>query len=214
VSALWSRLEARLEGLSLRERGLVLLAALATVFALWDRALLTPLYRAGAERDAERQSLLERIAKLDLESDRLRLRLGASAHDPERARLLQLEQAVRALGAEIEARSAGLVTPQQMTVALRELLERTPGVEILEVRALDPEPLGAPAGSAPQAFRHGMDLRFEADFASSVEFLERVERLPWSFFWSALEYEVTEHPRARVHLRLHTLGSGEGWLGA
>jgi MSHA biogenesis protein MshJ len=215
VNERWRRLEAKLLELSVRERALILCAGLAVVFALWDTTIGTPLQRAAAERDAERQSLLERLDALEREAQPLRERLAQDPHHPERVRLRELERSVQAVEAELRARTSGLVTPQEMTAALRDLLEATPGVEIVEVLALEPEPLGeGPPGSAPAAFRHGMDLRFDADFRAAVEFLERAERLPWRFFWSALDYEVTEHPRARIHLRVNTLGSREGWIGA
>jgi MSHA biogenesis protein MshJ len=211
----WRRLEARLLGLSLRERALVLLAALGALSALWDAAVLTPLHRAGAVRAAEQASLAERIASIELEAEQLRVRLAADPARSERERLRQLEQAVQALTVEVEGRSAGLVTPRQMTEALRALLDSTRGVQIVEVRALEPERLGPRRpGSASAVFRHGMELRFEADFAATLEFLERAERLPVQLFWSALEYELIQRSRARVLLRVHTLGAQEGWIGA
>jgi MSHA biogenesis protein MshJ len=51
-----------------------------------------------------------------------------------------------------------------------------------------------------------MQLQLEGSYLATLRYLRALEDLPWKFFWEGVEYEVIEHPTARITLDLYTLG--------
>ena len=54
--------------------------------------------------------------------------------------------------------------------------------------------------------RYQMQLQLEGSYLATLRYLRALEGLPWKFFWEGVEYEVTEHPTARITIDLYTLG--------
>lgn len=54
-------------------------------------------------------------------------------------------------------------------------------------------------------YQYNIVLDFVSDYFSTVDFLKKIEKLPWHIYWDSLEYKVTEYPKANVKLKLHML---------
>ncbi|MES2662694.1 MAG: hypothetical protein V4629_05255 [Pseudomonadota bacterium] len=62
-------------------------------------------------------------------------------------------------------------------------------------------------------YLHGVELAFEANYIDTIEYLKKLESLPWKIIWESIEYEVINHPNALVKVHLRTLSYDESWLG-
>jgi MSHA biogenesis protein MshJ len=76
-----------------------------------------------------------------------------------------------------------------------------------------PDAAPAPAGNVPALYRHRVVLRFEADFAATLDYVRAVEALPMRVRLEALEVDATRWPRLGITLQVETLGLEEGWIG-
>ena len=48
-------------------------------------------------------------------------------------------------------------------------------------------------------------MTFEGDFFNTLNYLQALEKTSWPIFWDQLTYTVTEYPKAKIVLRVHTL---------
>lgn len=213
------RLALRFDALTLRERGMVGAALLAVVIGAWQMLLMDPLDRESERLKSELRGLRAQITAQDEQGQALARRYSADPDAEARERLARTQGRSAALDAELEQRMSGLIAPAQMARVLEQVLTRQTGLELRSVRSLPPEPLlgggPGPGGGEGSAgiFRHGVVLEFHGSYPETVEYLRALSTLPWAFHWDGVTFEVESYPRARVQIRVHTLGLREGWIG-
>jgi MSHA biogenesis protein MshJ len=217
----------RYDQLSLRERVMVLGAALLLLTLLWDSLLMAPLEREGKRRLMQVQALRAEVSGLEQSVEAI---VGQGAADPDRASrdaIDKLRQEIATLDTELAGATSGLIAPKEMAQVLEQLLKRTSRLTLHALRTLPPEAViappagatGAAGAEAPartdqaQIYRHGVELELDGTYLETLSFLQAVETLPWRFFWDRIDFRVVDHPQGRVKLVLYTLGLQEGWIG-
>lgn len=225
-----AKLEQRFDDLQPRERVLASVAA-GVLLALFTYLLwIEPAAKATGEQQAQIESLAPQVAA---EREALSRINDELAIDPEAARRLLLEQLrseAAVIDAEVRADQAALIPPARMPGVLRDLLGRDPRLRVLGVEARAPEVLrwtpglagaepvapadaAAPAADLPALYRHRVVLRFEADFAATLDYVRAVEDLPLRVRLDDLEVDASRWPRLVITLQVETLGLEEGWIG-
>jgi MSHA biogenesis protein MshJ len=216
---------ARVDGLELRQRGLILLAILAAAYVVWESVLMTPL-------DGRRQVFSNQVAQVRAEINALNSSIqevaGRSAQDPNaplRARIELLNGKVADLNEHLEGLTGELIPPRQMPQVLEQLMTRDAGLKLVRLEGLGAAPIleglepdqteQTAAGGAdpvPGLYRHGLRLVFQGSYLGTLGLLEEIEALPWRFIWTRLAIEVGEHPEATVTLELYSLSLDDAWL--
>lgn len=212
----WRQLVNRIDALSLRERGFILVAVLAVLWAAWDLFLMQPLVQQQEASQARIEQLRTEASRLD---DATRQMIERGGVDPDRRlreEIVRLRQELAELDAELEDRTADLIEPRQMARMLEEVLTRETDLRLVSLRNLDARPLVESEdaeGERAHIYRHGVAIEFSGTYLSTLAYLQAVEELPWRFFWDSIHLEVERHPRARVRIVVFTLGTREGMLG-
>ena len=225
-------LDERVNALQLRERVLVLGAALMLTVYLWDKVFLQPL-------DARRVTLLGQVQS----SSETLLRVEKAAEewvttasiDPDaaaRAHLAELGEQLKTARSSVEAKAGRMVVPEQMPEILKSVLSRFSELEFVSLEGLKVEQVAlAPSGGAPGAgaapgkaegaasdkaygvYRHGLRIKFKGSFAATVDYLHALERLPVGFYWDTIDLRTDESPQVDGALVVFTVSLGEGWIG-
>ncbi len=52
-------------------------------------------------------------------------------------------------------------------------------------------------------FQHALEIKFQADYFSTIKYLSRLENLPWHVYWDSLSYKVLTYPKAEVTVKFH-----------
>lgn len=217
----------KIDALSLRERAIVLAGVIIVMFMLWDTFLLQPqvieerkLLAALQLKRAEQAVLNIRLQEL-LKQDQV----GSAAAG--RGRLEELKQQLSQAEAEVKQSTSHLVDADKMAVILQTILSRSRGLELIEIKGLGVNPLietttdvaeidesvNTPAGGLDNAWKHGLVIRLEGDYMSTLNYIRELEALEWGFFWENIEYEVTEYPRGTLAITLYTLSLEKDWIG-
>lgn len=209
--------------LSLRERLFVLGAGLAILGGLWEAALASPLDARKHEAAARVEALKDRLQVLDkaLSSAAAGMTEGMPA---QLSQLTALRDRVAAGDQEVRVFTSDLVDPKEMRLVLEELLRRQGGLKLVTATNLPAKPLvestaepaadGAkPKSSEPQLYRHTLVLTLEGSYLDCLAYLEAVEKLPWHFFWSRIEFKEDGYPRNAILLELRTLSLDKEWIG-
>ena len=126
---------------------------------------------------------------------------------------------------KIEERLSSMIRPDEVARMLEELLGKENELKLLALSSVEPSPSADPsldqAGSESnpkalnvmQFYRHGFEIQLEGTYLGTLHYLESIEGLPWGLSWDRITYEVTEYPRARISIELHTLSREENWIG-
>ncbi len=217
VSQLLTKLEpllATVESLSLRERLLVFVTGLMLVGSAWYLGLMQPLDKQATRNRTEIASLRERIEMYNqnLEVEVLQI---SNTGTGDREKLARIQGRIDEINERMGGYVAELIDPAQMSLVLQGLLKKQSKLRLIRVRNVSPEAMSASADALTTTFyRHGLEIEFEGSYLACLEYLERIEDLPWRFYWQLLEIEVLEYPRNRIRLEVSTLSPVVEWIGA
>lgn len=215
----------KFDGLSQRERSIVLIALLAVLVFLWDQLLYAPMERASKRLELQISSAQNQINE---QSAEVVAAMQNAAIDPNhelRQLKQQLEASVGEADLRIESLTQKLIPPRQMARVLEQVLRQETRLSLVKVTNIPARRLSAPLPDAqassgtqqdkdqPMLYQHGVELQLEGEYFQTLRYLQALERLPWQVLWSELEYEVQEYPRASIRLQLNTLSTDAGWIG-
>lgn len=220
----WQKLAVWFEALQVRERVLVLVAAVVGTALVYDTLFLAPL--AAQEKRLARQ-LAE--AQQGIKTAHNLVKAQKAVADPDAVRR-SYRDALRRQLADIDRSLQGLqrrlVPPERMAKLLEEMLARTRGLHLASLRTLPvqrfetsaaatAESKGAKgAARAPERtiYQHGFEITLQGSYADLHEYLSRLERLEWQMFWDRLSVNTEQYPRLRVTLTVQTLSLSKAWL--
>ncbi|MDH3560714.1 MAG: hypothetical protein OEN52_07155 [Gammaproteobacteria bacterium] len=210
------QLATRIDALHLRERALLLLAGVAIVFVLVDTIGLQPAQRQQEQSLQEIEDWEQQLATLSARSQILSTPPGTRSlqeYAQERSRL-QVE--ISSLEERLQGQLGVLLQPEQATRVLEQVLGPEQELKLTRVDAVG-RPLNTTVqqnddGDAADTGigRYELRLQLEGSYLATLRYLRALETLPWKFFWEELNFEVLEHPVARVTLDIYTLGLLEG----
>ncbi len=211
------RLIVRINRASLRERGLLFVAAISLLAMLWNQLLMAPL--------AGRRTALA----LSLEDARQHLVADNSGHLPDSlaARYAELKTREAALGAALATTDlqlldaqTGMIAPKDMMGILSEVLGHQQGLTLVLLRNLPVESLlpsaavqsGSPPPIAMGPYLHPVELVLRGDYLHVLAYLQELESRPWGFQWRRFELTTTE-TGTEYHIEFTTLSMQPNWLG-
>lgn len=229
------QLQNRIDSLSLRERSIVLGAILISIYFLFDTFIIQPL-------DIYQKNVHSNVVKSNAEIVALNVKIQqAVASSPGNQRQLKTQEVQRlrqendSLDQELRQATASLVTPQQMTRLLQQVLEQTDGLHLRKVTSLGSSPLVVTAepsartdkkpaaaakddkesndNPAQMVYKHGLQIVFDGNFFATLEYLKKLEQLKWNFIWDDIKFEVTQYPEATTTLTLYTVSLNKNWIG-
>jgi MSHA biogenesis protein MshJ len=206
-----------LDAQTLRERVLVVAAALVGVYAIWDLAIMSPLDAERRDVAAEAETVRTQIESLRNEFAALETRFQGDPNAENRDRRAALVASIAQLDRQLGERTDDLIPPSEMPRVLRDLVELEGALQIVRLESLPVESLlKVEEGQTParaRVYKHGLVLELQGDYLATLEYLESLEALPWNLLWDSLEYRVDEYPYARVKLVVYSLSTQEGWIG-
>ena len=187
-----------------------------------------------ADIAAARSQISSISAQISSQQSSYSLKLAQSQEDPNKFandRLVIVNRQQQELLSEISALACDLVTPNQMTALLTNVLARQIGLELISFNNEPVKPLRAIAADAEQdsqeieqlastqslsgqVYEHGLTIEFEGDFFNTLRYLRFLEGMTGSFFWDSISFNQSEWPTATVTLMIHTLSADEGFIGA
>ncbi|MGH8482090.1 MAG: type II secretion system protein GspM [Nevskiaceae bacterium] len=209
----------RYDQLSLRERVIVLVAALLLIALVWDSVFMGPLDRERKGRLQQIDALRAEVSGLEQSVETLVAQGAANPARSSGATADALATEIKELDRRLVGATSGLIEPKEMSHVLEQVLARAQRLTLKGLRTLPPQAVAAPdtqpGAPAAQIYRHGVELELTGSYLDTLYFLQALEALPWRFFWDHIEYAAADEPAAgRVKLRLYTLGLEEAWIGA
>jgi MSHA biogenesis protein MshJ len=240
MKALWIKLSARIDALSLRERVMVCGAGIAIVLFVIYQLGMAPLL---ARQQVLRATLSQHQSRAAAADAEITTRMAAFSANPDVTvleQIAELKKQTTALQSSLQAVQRGLVPPQKMAVLLEQLMRansklRTVSLRTLPVSGLSEmtaaakAPGAQPQGMAPAAamattaalgapkprellYRHGVELVVQGSYLDMLSYMESLQALPSQLFWGRLQLDADNYPTATLTLTLYTLSLDEKWM--
>lgn len=206
----------RINALSPRERGLLMLTALVVLIGLWEVLLFAPLQERQAALQAQIGTLHASIATLNGTITEAANKQSGDPNAQLRHQLNDVQKRNRRLDGRLKAATAGLVAPRQMATVLERVLKSRHGLTLIQAANLPAKAMLLGDDDDPdsaEVFQHGLTLTFEGSFLDTLDYLKTLSGLPWHFYWDSLDLKVKDYPVSRITLKVHTLNLKKGWIG-
>ena len=222
----------RVDALLLRERVLLLGAALILTAYVWDKWFLQPMDARRQNLQAQVQTASESLQRIEAATSEW---VATASVDPDaaaRAHLAELTKNLKEARSLVEAKAGRMVAPEQMPEVLKTVLSRFQELEFVSLEGLKveqvamapaPEAGGGAAAPAPAVkpaqdklygvYRHGIRIRFKGSFPATVDYLHALERLPVGFYWDTVDLRTGKTPEVDGALVVFTVSLGAGWIG-
>lgn len=218
----WDTVNQRYQGITHREKVLILLSGLVVIGMLGYTLLLeTSLDNWQAGIKAE-QSLTKQIAELEEQERQLKQKLSVDPNlalrqqiKRQRADLLQIDEQLR-------QKSVDLISAQQMASTLREILATSRHITLLGLESVPPvgvllvdDKASAIDGKLVDSinlYQHGVKMKIQGKYFDILNFFKKVESLPTRLFWKNFDYQVGEYPQAEVEFDIYTLSTGKDFI--
>ncbi len=207
-------LQTAVDKLSLRERLLVFSAIMMILGSIWQFSLMQPLTQQinNFRTEIEFLSTQTGTNNRTLEDQALQISGSGAEHQ---ARLNRVQHQLDQINIELGEYAAELIDPAEMAHVLEGVLQDQSNLRLIRMRNLRPEALSASDETGDATFyKHGFEIEFEGSYFACLEYLQKVESLPWRFYWQILELSVAEYPMNRIRLEVSTLSLDEEWIGA
>lgn len=215
------KLVARVDGMSLRERALIFLAAAFLVVSLIDAVFLSPLLVRQKSLSAQVVQQQEKMKEIQAQLANLLQAKQADATSPQRERIRVLRQQIADGNAYLKDRRDKLVPPEKMAELLEQVLRKNQSLQMVALNTLPVSLLIEPSGDAmaeqmmqseTQIYKHGVEITVRGSYADLLQYLTALEHLPTQMFWGVAKLNVVEHPTAELKLTLYTLSLDKRWL--
>lgn len=212
------------EDLNYREQILVLFVVLVLLGLLWFLFIYEPIFLKTKSVSSNLVPLEADIVKLVAKKRQLKIKRDTDPHLDIKQRILLVTDQLEKLNNELESKFHGLITPKKMARVLESVLRQQSALKLLSVKSLQSEPLlkstensdedvSADKRNKVKVYRHGLQIEFEGNYLSALKYLKSLESLPWQFYWDEVVLEVTNYPKARIIITVHTLSLRDSWIG-
>lgn len=220
----------KFDALSLRERVMVALAALAAIYFLMNVLLIDGWARQNASMTANLAEQREESVRIAEQLKGLRTQAAVSPDEQARARIHEIEKQIAAIDATLESASRQLVPPERMATLLEDLLKRNKRLQLVSLTTLPAEallrdkppttpplqegtaPATDPAADRPNIFKHGVELTLGGSYFDMLDYLTQIEALPWQMYWGRLTLDARDYQHPVLTLTLYTLSLDKAWL--
>ena len=220
----WRVISGKFAALALRERALVLVAAVIGTALVYDALVLEPL---AVKKKRHTQQLAE--TRQGIKTAEGVLKAQETVADPDAVKR-SYRDALRKQLAEIDANmqglQKGLVAPERMAKLLEEILARSRGLQLVSLRTLPVRRFDSPGAPAvkddakaarPQTperviYQHSFEITLQGSYIDLHNYLARLEDMPWRMFWGGISVNTEQYPRLKVTLTVQTLSLNKAWL--
>lgn len=223
MKALWLKLSGRIDGMTLRERIAIFLAAVAVVLFVINALVLEPLSarnKALADQIRQQNQMVE-AANMEID-----VRMAAFGANPDQATLQKLAEMNRKavlLAGSLRTMQHGLVAPEKMGVLMQQLLRSNGKLKLVSLRTLPVSGLGGkdakdakdakPAsGQRDLLYQHGVEVVLQGAYLDMLDYMEALEGLPQQLFWGRAQLDARSYPASTLTLTLYTLSLDEKWM--
>ncbi len=215
-----TKLQQGFEGLTQREKLMILVAGLAVILLLGFVLFVEPMLKDIQKNQRDVQRMQTELSGLQQSQIVVEQELRQDPNIALRARITSLAEDVAKLDEYLANQTRDLVPADKMPALLERVLGQSDKLTLLELKSIPPTQLLVAENdkskntvSGNNLYQHGVQLRPEGSYFDIQQYLHDVEAMPWRFYWKSFQYSVADYPTAQVQIELYTLSTSQAFIG-
>jgi MSHA biogenesis protein MshJ len=214
----YKKLSIKFLKVSLREQVLILICGLVVIILMMYTFLLEPIFDSSEKLQRNSNSADKEIRFLIAQVAELTNKLKTGPNDPVLERIALLKRKIQKVTNQLKTQTDNLVPANEMAGMLESVLAGSKGLTLIELQSIAPIPISLRLPEEGEEtitglYRHGVTLVFEGNYFDIQRYLEKLESMPWQFYWKKFDYLVGDYPTASVELEIYTLSSNKAFIG-
>jgi MSHA biogenesis protein MshJ len=209
----WQDLDQRFSKLAKRERGVLLLGGLGAILLLGFSVVDVSVAKHNVLTKQLSQTRAD-TATAQAQTQVLVRQLAQNPDDYARSRIAEVSAQAAVLDAQMQGVNRGLVPPERMAQILEKMLTQTSRVRLVELQTLPVSYLIERDQSqvGPNVYKHGIEMTLQGGYLDLLDYLSRLEALPWQMFWAQAQMDAEDYPAVRITVTVFTLSLDQKWL--
>lgn len=235
----WEQLTNKIDALTLRERGIMLVVISGAIIFLFNSLLLDPQYAKQKILSDKIKQEQAQIAALRMEITQRAANINADPDAEIKKRIAGAEQQLIQIDAGLQELQKNLVRPEKMTGLLENILKRNHKLQLLSLKNLpvinvieekeDTTSLASKVVAAINPttstsaivseqnlhnaiYKHEVEIVLQGSYLDMLNYMRELESLPEQIYWNKGKLTVIEYPKASLTLHLFTLSLEKKWL--
>jgi len=215
------KLENYINSLSKRDQVSLAIIIFVVVLMIWFRAFYVPLSNdlAVVKDDLKKSDTSLVVAQAKMNALQKSMKRDPDLENKEK--LAQYIKDGKRLDAQLTKTSTEIITPQEMVKLLEQMLKNQSGLKFISLKNKPATPEFTETGSqsdkkggrVSSIYRHSVVLQVEGSYHSALAYMQKLEQLPWKFYWQGVKIETKKYPNSIITLEVYTLGFREGLIG-
>ncbi|MDX3775379.1 hypothetical protein QE250_14760 [Chromatiaceae bacterium AAb-1] len=209
---LWLTLSEKYRALQKREKVLTVLTLLLLTFWLGMVYLLEPVWLQSRDIRQQLQQLEQQQTEAAQAFQVLELQLQEDPDAGLRQKIAELHQQQPLLDARLSRSANDFVSAEKMVTLLHDILQQSRDLQLRSLTMAEAEAITMPGQNSQLKaglFRHSTELVVAGHFEHLLQFLQKLEQLPWVLQPERLDYQVEQYPAASMSLTFSTVSEHE-----
>lgn len=207
------RIEVLLEkyrAVTARERKLITIAAHTVLAGVYVLFILAPLWTSALNERRQANEIESNVLRMQAHLERLRNSPQLDPNEPVRDDIQKISAQKNVIDERIQKLTDTLVAPENMPEIFENMMTQDRSLKLISLRNKTGENVSVDAEFANvDLYRHGVEIRMQADYPSLMSYLRRLDSMNWKLYWQTLDYRIDEYPRGELLLEVFTLSTRE-----
>ena len=179
-------------------------------YLLWYFILYNPLQNDRSALHNQASEISKQIKKSQTDANTL-IADAVKPPDPKlKAKYEELQKQLKDLDAQLQVLNQDMIPPDKMADVLKEILGKETTLRLVQLNSSPSQLLASGvkknnSTTTDKLYAQGFELVLDGSYFHTIDYLQRIEKLPWRIFWDQLMYKVTKYPDAQITIRVHTL---------
>lgn len=219
----YQELQVKFIGLTDRERSLTVIAGVCLILLCGFSLFVEPMMMGLDRKSSEIERAQADSDTLDRTMAELKVELNKDPNAAINSRLESVRQQIVEADKTLTSQTTDLIPAAKMPLLLENVFAQFASLKLIEMQSIAPTKLLAPQDDKNQGgdanaiefnlYQHGVKLTLQGRYFDIQRYLERVEALPWKFYWKKFSYQVKEYPTAEVVVEIYTLSTTRAFIG-
>jgi len=203
----------RFNGLSDREKIIVICTLLIAIWGAWDKLVYLPFSTEQKKLATELSNIEMQLSAQQQAAQQIEALGKIDPNQAKKNTLSNIKIELTKLRKQLDIGEKRFVPANLMAQVLHDLLKKNHGLQLINLETLPVSPFTESSSQKSWVYRHGLSITLSGNYFNTLNYLKSLESLPWRFNWDSIDYKVKEYPVAETTLKVYTLSFEENWLG-
>lgn len=206
----------KFDALSIRERALVVVTALAIVIYLWWYLYAMQQMETSKSLAQQNSALETEVQLLDKTSEQIAARIKEGVNKPKQQQLDLLQAELDRVKIQLQQKTLELIAPDDMFQLMQQMIFTESKLKLTGLKRKLVRPAfeaDAQDEQPAEIYRHVMQVSFQGSYQNILKYIQSLESLEWKLIWDSITLKLDEYPKINVEIEISTLSDSQHWVG-